>query len=605
MMSIWTRGLAAALLLAGGATAIRADDPFAKKWEPWLEIGGRYSDQRTLGEANLFAPLIQTHNSLVFADLRGMFDNHDAAEGNFGLAIRRMYTSGWNVGGYGYYDVRRSSFDNVFHQVTFGAEALSRDVDLRANVYLPVGSRAERIGLGSTTSTTDTTAAVLTGTSLAIQSQSVVTTTSTYMLEKALAGFDAEIGFRVPVFDLDSGLDLRTFAGGYYFDGSDVDKVAGPRFRLELTANDVVGLSGVKLAGGVIYQHDNVRGEQWIAQARLRIPLQAPAARASRPLTYMERRMADAIVRDVDIVSNTTAVKTATATSTVTHTEAAINTWNGETVTSVNYVDAGSADQADLQAALDTGGAGSVVVLNGGITATDQLIINERQTLLGGGTDLLVRGAVSGVEVVYTATGAAGSFIGDNTTVTTTGGSPGSVYALVAVRDYGVIGGMTIEKTGETPHFFTYAATVLGHTADPGGSPIGIALFGNTIVAGLGSMSYGVWFNHGRDITIMDNNIAAPDGGIAVVLFDSSDNARVVGNRLGVGSAASYGLMFAGDGNYQVTIADNSIGGSVNSLLFLSSVHASNSSGNVMAGFGHCNGRSVTGVIEFTDGTRC
>lgn len=68
----------------------------------WAQVGSG----RSLGEANLFAPLWQNRDTLIFADIRAMFDSKDAAEGNFGLGVRRILPSGWNVGAYGYYDVR-------------------------------------------------------------------------------------------------------------------------------------------------------------------------------------------------------------------------------------------------------------------------------------------------------------------------------------------------------------------------------------------------------------------------------------------------------------------------------------------------------------------
>lgn len=327
MRSLHMRALSASaalgvVLAAGGAQA----DAVSPRWNPWIEFGGRVSDGRAIGEANLFAPLMQNRDTLVFADVRGMFDDTDAREGNFGLGVRRMLSNGWNLGAYGYFDIRRSSLDNTFHQATLGFEALSRNFDLRANAYLPVGDREQRVGLGSSsTSIFGASQTILTGGTLAIQTDVTTTTTGTTLVEKALAGVDAEAGVRVPVFGLDSGLDLRAYAGGYWFDGSGVEKIAGPRARLELTAHDLGGLPGVRLTAGVTVQHDEVRDEQVIGYARLRLPLQLASAGPRQPLTYMERRMTDAVVRDVDIVSNSE-TSTQTTSTTDTLTEDAVNT---------------------------------------------------------------------------------------------------------------------------------------------------------------------------------------------------------------------------------------------------------------------------------------
>lgn len=417
MRSTWA--LSASVLAICSVSSAHADDVFDKRWGPWLEAGAQAGNGRSLGEVDLFVPLLQNNDTLFFTDLRGKFDNSDAVEGNFGLGLRHMLPSGWNLGAYGYYDIRRSSYGNTFHQVTLGAEALSETFDLRANAYLPVGDGEARMDLGSTTTTSPwTSQAVLSGTSLAILNQAVETTTTSYRVEKALAGVDAEVGVRLPVFEPNSGFDMRAFVGGYYFDGSGVEAVAGPRARFELTADDLAGLPGVRLTGGLTYQHDNVRGEQWIAQARLRIPLQAPSSAPKEPLSYMERRMADTVVRDVDIVSNTGHAATSNSV-TLTSTEDAINTWNDRTVTSLVRVDATTQDHAALQAALDGVGAHGIVLLNGNLVAPAGISLNDQQMLLGGGTALRLKGATSGVEVDFTAPGASGRISGAAGTVVT------------------------------------------------------------------------------------------------------------------------------------------------------------------------------------------
>src|SRR5690606_11766280 len=96
--------------------------------------------------------------------------------------------------------VRRSSLGNTFHQATFGVEALSAFLDLRANVYLPLGDREKAIGLGSWSSINTSATPVLTGTQLGIQTVSTTTTGTAMLVEKAMRGVDAEIGVRLPVF---------------------------------------------------------------------------------------------------------------------------------------------------------------------------------------------------------------------------------------------------------------------------------------------------------------------------------------------------------------------------------------------------------------------
>lgn len=438
MHSRWA--LSASLLAICAASPVYADDALAKRWGPWVETGGQFSSGRSLGEVNLFVPLLQNSDTLVFTDLRGKFDNNDSVEGNFGLGIRHMLPSGWNLGAYGYYDIRRSPYGNNFHQVTLGAEALSEVFDLRANAYLPVGETERRMDLGATTTVGPwSTEAVLTGTSLAIRHQAVQTTTTSYQVEKVLAGADAEIGIRLPVFEPDSGFDMRAFVGGYYFGGSDVEAISGPRARLEFTAADFADLPGVKVTAGLIFQHDDACGEQWISQARLRIPLQAASSAERQPLSYMERRMTDTVVRDVDIVTNTRN-GARSSNDTLTSAEDAVNAWNGKTITSVVRIDGTMQDQATLQAALDSVGADGIVLLNGNLVATSAISLNDKQLLVGGGTVLKLKGATSGVAVDYAAPGSSGRISGS------------ASDALVTMATDSTMRGISVENTSSSAH---------------------------------------------------------------------------------------------------------------------------------------------------------
>ncbi|TCS24362.1 parallel beta-helix repeat protein, partial [Aminobacter aminovorans] len=162
---------------------------------------------------------------------------------------------------------------------------------------------------------------------------------------------------------------------------------------------------------GLTFQYDDVRGDQWITQARLRIPLQAASSAGREPLSYMERRMTDTVVRDVDIVS-TTRNGTRSRNDTLTSSEDAVNAWNGKTITSVVRIDGTTQDQTALQAALDSVGADGIVLLNGNLAATGGVSLNDKQLLVGGGTVLKLKGATSGVAVDYAAAGSAGRISG-------------------------------------------------------------------------------------------------------------------------------------------------------------------------------------------------
>ena len=193
------------------------------KWEPYIDLEGKIGNERDLGEIDFFMPLLQDDDTLFFSDIRIRKDNNSSSEGNFGVGMRRMLDNGWNVGAYGYFDRRKTSNDNYFNQVTLGAELLGEDWDARVNAYQPIGDKNKTVdALNSAT---------LSGSSFTVTQGS----------EVAMKGFDAEVGYRLPVFDADSGTNLRAYAGGYHFsaDTSGVEDVQGPRLRLDLTFDEL------------------------------------------------------------------------------------------------------------------------------------------------------------------------------------------------------------------------------------------------------------------------------------------------------------------------------------------------------------------------------
>lgn len=592
------RWLAAVMaVVALSAPPAQADN---RKWGAHLDFEGRWGNARSLGDAGLFAPLWQSPDTLFFTDIRGRFDSQDGREGNFGFGLRHMLNSGWNLGAYGYYDARRTALGNTFNQVTLGVEALSPDIDIRANLYAPFGDTSRQI---STTGGGNPFAELANGT---IQ---VVTPGIIQIVERAMTGFDSEIGWRAPVFDVEALTQVRIYGGGYYFSGGGLTKdIAGPRGRVEFSIDDIAGFPAARLTFGAEMQHDDVRGTQGFAIARLRLPLQVdrPAAR----LTAQERRMTERVVRDVDIVSGTG--RGAQLRAEVR--EAAVNTWNNQTVTAARQVSAGT--QAELQATLDALGAGSVVVLNGTITAVvTGTSVNANQTLIGGGTPLAVKGATSGATTNFIAPGAAGSISGH-----VSAGGLGD--GIVRVGAGSVVGGLTVANAS------TGAGDEHGVFGDGAN---GAVAFGNKITTGESAM--GVMFMRSGNSQVVGNQLTSSGyGGGGVQLLDST-NGRVIGNQItrtgdeGAGIAiTNFGNAFV-SGNSITTagvdalgiylwdasavVTDNSFGriGGAAILAGNRSAFMPGSTGNAFGGPANrrCGqlGPASSGTVYFTDGINC
>lgn len=522
----------AIMLLPAAATGQTAER--APKWAPHIDVEGKAGTKRNLGEADLFVPLAQDGTTLLFSSLRTRMDDGDGLEGNFGLGLRHMLDSGWNLGTYAYFDRRKSELENYFSQVTLGLEALSLDWDLRANAYLPQGRRSHQVDALNT--------AEVSGTSVVFRGGE----------ERSLSGFDGEIGWRLPFFDSEAAQQLRFYAGGYRFtsDNDAVPDVQGPRLRAEMVFDEVPGLwDGARLSLGAEWQHDDPRGSQGFLSARLRIPLQSFGRTASR-LTPMERRMADPVVRDIDIVSR---AGTFGAPETVTQTA------NGGSLTVLNSA---STSGANLATAVTNAGSNSTVLLSGTFNTTNTVSLATGQTLTGAVT---VRNASGRLATVST-----------GATV-----NASNLASTVVVNSNGTVSNLTVTN------------------AFSGGT-------GGRAVLVADGVSNATISNNTITVTQSGAN-----GGVALVLGNNV-SAVVRGNTLtatGSGAATTITALAANVGSPTITVANNSIsasGGTTNNMVLVGAgtVINAGSTGNIR-GSGDCNGTPASGSIGFTNGTTC
>lgn len=554
----WRAALVASVLtpvLASAPALAQQDDwqrPFAvtAKWGPFLDVEGMVGTQRSIGELDLFVPLGQNEQTLLFSDFRFKADNQNSLEGNLGLGARHMLPGGWNLGGYGYFDRRQTPNYNYFSQLTFGAEMLGTNFDFRANTYWPIGQTSASMG----TTGGPTTAAVSGSTLLVTTPQ---TTTST---EYALSGFDAEAGVRVPIFDMTGPYDLRFYAGGYRFSDGVTQVIAGPRLRLEFTNYRIPELwGGTRLMTGVEYQYDDVRGSQAFASLRLRVPLQAEARRGS--LNYQERRMTDPIVRDVDIVSQVQRIVTPSIT------EAATATATGQTITGISSA---NTTGANLPGAVTAAGANSFVVLQGTFnTANNNVQTQQGQTLMG-----------AGQVAVRTASGR-----------TVTASMPGATIAATNATGNG--GAVTLQA-GSSLIGMTVTNAFSGGS---GGSAVRMA-------DGAGNLTI-------RNNTLIVTQSGA-NAALGLSGGTGQSNTLISGNTItvtGSGAATTMTALFLnGAGGSAFTVTGNTLsatGGTTSNMVNLNSATiVTGSTGNVR-GSGACAGAATSGSILFTNGTTC
>ena len=328
------------------------------KWGAHLEIEGKYGTDRHIGESTVFVPIYQTGKGLLFLDARGKMDNNKSREVNLGLGYRHIIDDEWILGGYGFYDRRKSPEGNSFNQMTFGAELLSEDFDLRANGYLPFGDTIK------TSAQHDSVQ--LSGSSITMKEGQ----------ERAMKGFDAEVGHTLPWLNLthDGSDEFRVYLGGYHFWEDEIDSVTGPRLRAEYRLNDVF-IAGTRISLNGEVQKDSPRGKQGFLGIKFRIPLQAEMAKKRKNLSKIERRMTETVVRDIDVVAQAGSFGEEMP---------AIDMETGEKLVNLNVIEGKSG--AELKGAIETASTTQVTFVNGQgqtLNVSDTINLQDGQTVRG------------------------------------------------------------------------------------------------------------------------------------------------------------------------------------------------------------------------------
>lgn len=500
-------------MLTGGPAQAQDAEPAQEDAPGWSAHGSvtlKGGSERHIGELDLFLPLWQDNDSLFYADLRAQTDDEGNQEGNAGFGYRQMGED-WVLGGYGFFDYRKSDeTGNTFMQGTFGFEAMTEALDLRANVYIPESGEE---------SASDAATVELVGSSLQIRDG----------VERGLPGVDGEAGYRL--WTSQSGKsEVRAFAGGYYFAADGYETVAGPRGRIEARLFDIGFLGeGSRFTLGAEVTNDGVRDTQGFLVARLTIPFGGRRRSASGGL---DRRMADYVVRDVDIVTGTA--------------------WTGE---SVAYLNTGVAvgdvslmtGGDDIAGAAAGGGVGDLFLLDGSggaFTSTESIVLTQGQVLLGGGSSVELVGLDSGKQATYTAPGSRPTVTAD-VTPPVGGGLAGGVV----LSDDNMVIGLDIDNVSTVD----FSVGILGRTIT------GAYLIDNAIATSGGVYAnYGIYLWDAPESTVIDNIITTSGNrGVGLYLWGGSNFSTATGNDITTSGDFSEGLLVIASSN--MTITDNII----------------------------------------------
>ncbi len=271
-----------------------------KKWQPTVTFGGKYGNQRRIGQLALLSPLLQNDTSLLYLDFRFMADSRSAKEGNFGIG-KRWFTDNQKFifGIYSFYDRRRTELSNIVNQITLGFEAISNTWDYRANFYYPQNTIKE---VEKSRKIIDTKSwREFVGNNEYIMTQNSIKTLK--IQEVPLKGLDLEIGSVVP-----GVKSLRLYGAYYYFQGrAKAKSINGFRIRSNFQLNDNFS---VLLEGS----RDNVRKTSGFVGFQFRVEL-GEKRKKTNGLTSLEKRMVELPERDIDIVTNESALTTGISSS--------------------------------------------------------------------------------------------------------------------------------------------------------------------------------------------------------------------------------------------------------------------------------------------------
>ena len=257
--------------------------------QPRAEINWRAGNERSILMHELWFPLAQNNNSVMYLDLRLMGDDSDNHEGNAGIGYRRIMhdtalLGSGVIGAHAWLDQRITENGSHFKQTTLGLEWLGKHIDILANGYIPLSDAQYHTIANNNPSSTG-----FSGTGIVVSTDEII-------LEEPQSGFDIEIGTELGnIFPLikETTDSARLYSGAYYFNGDNTDKVSGWRTRIntDITEN---------LQIGARYQRDAVRGSQMFLEATLRLPY---GHKQSYRQQGLYARLDDSPERDIDIVS--------------------------------------------------------------------------------------------------------------------------------------------------------------------------------------------------------------------------------------------------------------------------------------------------------------
>jgi len=276
---------------------------YSEEYSGQLRMGLRgtaASNKDFWGYADIFIPVFNNQESilygandfLIFLNPKVTLSDFSTNEENVGLGIRYLnsdfiFEQGMIFGGNIFYDTAYSSNGCRHHQIGFGIEVLSQQIDLRSNYYLPVTDPQEVDDVYQ------------------FEQSSLM---RYFTEEEPLKGYDLEAGIPVPF--LSRLVETWVYAGSYHYGSSISDDINGTKGRLEVSPSPLVTFN-------LEIKDDNVSGNNTFIGCYITLPFEMgnfekrknPFEGWQEVLRFREgprslnERMCDPVIRDINIIT--------------------------------------------------------------------------------------------------------------------------------------------------------------------------------------------------------------------------------------------------------------------------------------------------------------
>lgn len=330
----------------------------------------------------VFVPITQKKgDSILFVDLRGAISGEIENNISLGLGHRKIINDKFILGTNASIARRQSANDNTYSQAQIGVEVLFSKLDLTANFYLPLSEKENTLFYSEI------------HTASLVGNQAFINTLTRGTYEKAHQGFDLGFNYNIGEF---KNTKISVDGTYYNFGSDDFEDIKGYSIGLNSKTRIEGEKVDVEIGANVGYREDNVHGSDVYAGVNASLYLGKKGSSNDDQMLF-DNGDTSQTVNDLE---GKFYQQTRRNNYVVTSTRNETNNYTNQgtiTVADKTYDEITSTidNSDDLVNAVNNAGENTMVVLDGergAFVLNEVLDVHEDQTLVGGGTPVLVTG---------------------------------------------------------------------------------------------------------------------------------------------------------------------------------------------------------------------